>query len=286
MRRNRNVFIAAAVVAGLVIVFLATRSDGTDGAGVRTTSTKNCPPVARMDAVATTPTAPVSIDVLANDTDPDGDPLIFQILTTTGGTATVDDGATPTDASDDRVLFTPAVPAPPAAVVEYQAIDPRGAIATSTIEVSINDLGALPAGLQSEAVTSDDTADASGCDNTTQTTRLPGTTLSPYPTTSLIIDGQFDTPPSGSPTTSKKSSSKNTTTTTKKNSTTSTPSNTGGHGGTTQPTNPPPTFTTTTQPSGPTTTKPTPTTKDCGPRPDPQQDPEGFSDWSHCTYGY
>jgi hypothetical protein len=277
MRRYRNVLIAAAVVAGLLVAFLATRSDGADDNGVRTTSSKNCPPVARLDAAATTPDAAVAIDVLANDTDPDGDPLIFQILKTTGGTSTVDDGATPTEAGDDRVLFTPAVPAPPAAVIEYQAIDPRGAIATSTVEVSVNDLGTLPDGLRSEPVSTDGDTDLSDCDQSPVTTRAPGTTLLLTPTTDLLLDEEITATTRAGSGSSTKTKPKSTTTTTKKSSTPTT----SGNSGTTQPTSPP--TTPTTQP-GPTTTQSPPTTNGaCGEQPAPGE--PGYSEWYHCTYG-
>ena len=51
----------------------------------------------------------IAIDVLANDTDPDGDPLTITAVTQPAqGTAEIDDNGTPDDPSDDFIVFTPA----------------------------------------------------------------------------------------------------------------------------------------------------------------------------------
>lgn len=279
MPRSRLLFTAPIVLAIVIIGVFAIRSRGDNSADVDTAPSKNCPPIARADAVATKPATPISIDVLANDTDPDGDPLVFQIRTTTGGDATIDDGGTPTDASDDRIMFTPADPAPPEATVDYQALDPDGAISESTVTITINAEGALPAGVQSEAVPDDsNVVSTKGCGTGRVSTSTTGTTVvSSTETTQPEISGDFTTP-----TTKKSSKTTGHTTTTKKSSTSTTkaPSSPGSTTATT-----PTTQHTTTTSGGPTTTGSPPTTKDCGPQPDPQQDPEGFSDWQHCTYG-
>ena len=50
-----------------------------------------------------------AIDLLANDSDPDGDALsIFGIVAPSHGAATLDDNGTPADSSDDRIRYTPA----------------------------------------------------------------------------------------------------------------------------------------------------------------------------------
>lgn len=153
MPRNRFVFTAPIVLAIVIIGVFAIRSRTNHDATVDTTKSHNCPPVARADAAATKPATPVVVDVLANDTDPDGDPLVFDIRDTTGGEAAIDDGGTPTDAGDDRVLFTPADPPPAEATVEYQAIDPDGAVSDAEVNIVINADGVLPAGVQSDPVT-------------------------------------------------------------------------------------------------------------------------------------
>src|SRR5689334_3211024 len=105
MPRNRVLFTAPIVLAILIIGMFAIRSRGNDNPNLDVRKQADCSPVARADAAATKPGEAVSIDPLANDTDADGDPLVFQIGNTTGGTAIVDDGTTPTDAADDRINF-------------------------------------------------------------------------------------------------------------------------------------------------------------------------------------
>jgi hypothetical protein len=254
MPRNRFVFTAPIVLAVIIIGVFAIRSRGDDSANVDTTPSRNCPPVARADAVATKPNTPIAIDVLANDTDRDGDPLVFQIRTTTGGDATNDDGGSPTDASDDRILFTPADPPPPQATVDYQAIDPDGALSESTVTITINPEGALPAGVASEPVPSG--ASSGGrCGGT-------GVTTSTSPTTTNLTTKSTTTPTTDefgtitpAPTKPSKTSGR-TTTTRKSTATTKAPGTTQPGSDTTQPHTTTTKAPTTTQPSGPPPTTP------------------------------
>jgi hypothetical protein len=197
--------------------------------------------------VATKAGEPISIDVLANDTDPDGDALVFQILKTTGGDASVDDGGTPTDASDDRVLFSPADPAPASAEINYQAVDPRGAVASAVVSVSINAQGSLPEGVHSEAVAESGSGTCGGlaaaATTTTSTDESATVSSSPPYTGSFTVTtvGAHKAP-------AKKKPSGGHTTTTRKpsSSTTRAPGTTQPHTTTTHEPN-----STTTQPSGP-----------------------------------
>ena len=69
------------------------------------------PPVAVDDAFSTAAATPVTIAVLANDSDPDGDSIAItavQSPTAGGGTAAVDDNGTPGVSTDDRIRYTPA----------------------------------------------------------------------------------------------------------------------------------------------------------------------------------
>lgn len=68
----------------------------------------NDPPVAHDDGpIVTTVDTSVNVDVLANDTDGEGDPLTIIILTSTHGVAVVNDNGTPLDPTDDTVDFMP-----------------------------------------------------------------------------------------------------------------------------------------------------------------------------------
>ena len=68
------------------------------------------PPTAQPDTVTTTEDTSLNINVLANDSDPDGDTLFldsFDLTSVNGGTITRDDKGTPNDKSDDEVAYTP-----------------------------------------------------------------------------------------------------------------------------------------------------------------------------------
>ena len=69
------------------------------------------PPVANDDGTTTPTDTAVNIDVLANDTDANGDPLTITASdspTANGGTTVINDNGTPADPSDDTIDYTPA----------------------------------------------------------------------------------------------------------------------------------------------------------------------------------
>lgn len=256
----------AIVIAVLLVGFLAMRSRGDDKGPLETVDRDtNCPPVARTDVSATRPGEPVKIDVLANDTDSDGDALVFQIIKATGGEATVDDGGTPTDSIDDRVLFAPDDPAVAESTIEYQALDPQGGFDSSTVTVYVNPEGAALAGATSEAI---DTAEGCGAAPDVTTTTSGGPVGPVGPDTQAVDETTTSTAKGTSATTSgrrtsttKKSTGK-TTTTAKKTTTT-------GGSNTTSPPTVPATTSTTKKPPSSTTTSPINT--DCAPYPPQSQ---------------
>ena len=68
-------------------------------------------PIASADTAATAVSSPVLVNVLANDLDPNGQPLTIVHVdspSVRGGTAVIDDNGTPGNPGDDRILFTPA----------------------------------------------------------------------------------------------------------------------------------------------------------------------------------
>jgi hypothetical protein len=66
------------------------------------------PPDAVDDSDTTAEDTPVTIDVLFNDSDPDGDTLLLDSFTQpTNGTVTRDDNGTPGDTSDDQLTYAP-----------------------------------------------------------------------------------------------------------------------------------------------------------------------------------
>jgi hypothetical protein len=272
MRRPKALIPAVLVIALLIVGVLAIKSRGDDNNPLTTTNkASNCAPLARADAAATKPGEPVSIDVLANDTDADNEPLVFQIIHTDGGTSVLDDGGTPTDAADDRLQFTPSDPPVGTATIEYQAHDPQGGFGTSTVAVYVSPSGALPPGVHSEAATDpvpEGTGAGGRCGASTSSTVTEDTSVGPVgpdtavdetATTQATTSATTRATGSSRRTTTTKKSTKATTTTAKKSTTT-----TGDQSpGTTAPSQ----TTTTKKPTTttPHTTSPPQTVPDCGP---------------------
>ncbi len=89
----------------------------------------NNPPVARDDTSNTRYETTVSIDVLANDTDPDGDPLTISLAEApTHGTARL---------SGNRIEYSPASGFAGADTLTYTVRDGRGGTSTATVRVSV-----------------------------------------------------------------------------------------------------------------------------------------------------
>ncbi|MBN2473391.1 MAG: tandem-95 repeat protein [Pirellulales bacterium] len=93
-------------------------------------------PVARNDVAGTPEDVTVHVDVLANDTDLENDPLTISILSSTFGVATVDDARTPDDPSDDTVAFTPTADFEGTAEFTYRVSD--GSLDSNEAAVTIN----------------------------------------------------------------------------------------------------------------------------------------------------
>ncbi|HZI65781.1 MAG TPA: Ig-like domain-containing protein, partial [Thermoanaerobaculia bacterium] len=113
-----------------------------DTATVRiTVSSRNNPPDAVDDSASTPQNTPVAIDVLANDTDPDGDALAItsvQSPTARGGTAAIDDNGTASNTADDFIRYTPPAGffSPPPDSFIYTISDGRDS-ANATVTVTV-----------------------------------------------------------------------------------------------------------------------------------------------------
>ena len=91
----------------------------------------NNPPVAEDDSTSTPQDTAVSIPVLVNDSDPDGDPLTVGVLTNpTNGTVTV----TP----DGEVIYTPTTGFTGTDTFTYEVCDSNGVCDPATITVDVN----------------------------------------------------------------------------------------------------------------------------------------------------
>lgn len=109
----------------------------------------NDPPTAAADAGATSEDTPVTLSVLANDSDPDGDALTVVAVTQSALGAATTDGTT--------ITFSPAANANGTAAFTYTVRDPAGAEATASVTVTINSVNDAPAASPDAAATNEDT---------------------------------------------------------------------------------------------------------------------------------
>ncbi len=91
---------------------------------------ENDPPVATNDSASTDQVTAVSIEVLANDTDVDGDQLVIQQLSTPEHGAVAHDGTV--------VTYTPALDFAGSDTFSYTAADPSGGTATALVSVTVS----------------------------------------------------------------------------------------------------------------------------------------------------
>jgi len=90
----------------------------------------NDPPIARDDAATTNENTPVTVNVLANDSDVDGDPLsIIAVSTPTNGSVVVN--------ADGTVTYTPNPDFNGVDSFTYTITDGKGATATATVKVTV-----------------------------------------------------------------------------------------------------------------------------------------------------
>ncbi|HVV37168.1 MAG TPA: Ig-like domain-containing protein [Acidimicrobiales bacterium] len=136
-------------LVGVVVAAMAFVSRG-DGGRLLSAGKSNCPPVARNDAAFTRPGQPVTVDVLANDSDVDGDRLQFEVMSVSSGEADVDSGG-----SHPLLEYTPAATAVSGtdAIVKYRDRDPSGDVSIATVTVAVTTANALPLGLESARLT-------------------------------------------------------------------------------------------------------------------------------------
>jgi Ca2+-binding RTX toxin-like protein len=116
-------------------------SDGRGGADV-TKVEVNVPtnhlPIANGDSAMVISKNPVNINVLANDSDPDGDPLKLSIFKPPlSGKAAVNDNGTPDNFQDDFITYTPDATFSEGDIFQYQISDGRGGSDVTKVEVNV-----------------------------------------------------------------------------------------------------------------------------------------------------
>ncbi|WP_169216585.1 FG-GAP-like repeat-containing protein [Brasilonema sp. UFV-L1] len=119
---------------------LAVANSGSNNVSVLLNTT-NRPPVAVDDTATTRQNTAVTLSVttlLANDTDPDGNPLsITAVGNATNGTVTLNDNSTPGNTSDDLITFSPTADFSGDASFEYTLSDGNGGTDTGLVKVIV-----------------------------------------------------------------------------------------------------------------------------------------------------
>ena len=106
---------------------------------VTSTTPVNALPVAANDSAGVLQDTPVTIDVLANDTDADGDTLAIQSYgPASNGTVTLDNNGTAGDTSDDRLDYTPDAGFTGSDSFTYSVSDGNGGNDTATVTVTVS----------------------------------------------------------------------------------------------------------------------------------------------------
>ncbi len=115
-----------------------TASDGRGGtvSSTFTYTITNPGPVATNDSATTAEDAPVTIAVLANDSDPDADPLSITSATSPDGTVTVNANGT--------LTFTPAANFNGPTTISYTISDGNGGTATATVTINVTPVNDAP----------------------------------------------------------------------------------------------------------------------------------------------
>ncbi|HEX3148672.1 MAG TPA: Ig-like domain-containing protein [Gemmataceae bacterium] len=112
----------------------------------------NDPPVAVDDSATTNEDTQVAIDVLANDSDPNGDPLSAVLVTTPGNA-----GSVQYNPNDHKFYFTPATNWNGTVTFTYKAYDGRAYSNTATVTVTVLPVNDAPLAFNNAYDTSEDT---------------------------------------------------------------------------------------------------------------------------------
>src|SRR6266498_3026226 len=165
-------------------------SDGQGGTAsalitVTVTSGVNDPPMAVNDFTNTVEDVSVTIQPLANDSDPDGDPLTITSVSPTNGTAIILPGST-------NVLFTPATNLFGTATIGYSISDGQGGTASALITVTMSAVQDPPVAVNDFTNTVEDvsvTIQPLANDSDVDGDPLTITSVSPTNGTAVILPG-------------------------------------------------------------------------------------------------
>jgi Ca2+-binding RTX toxin-like protein len=116
---------------------------------VTVTGGGNGAPVAGDDAATTDEDTAVTISVLANDSDPDGDPLVVTGASATNGAVAVN--------ADGTLSYTPNGNSNGTDIISYTVSDGKGGTATATVAVTVNPVNDAPVAVNDAATLDEDT---------------------------------------------------------------------------------------------------------------------------------
>jgi VCBS repeat-containing protein len=119
------------------------------GAGAGLPVTANAAPVAADDAVTTAEDTPLTIAVLANDGDPDGDALTVTAASAGNGVVAIN--------PDGTIRYTPDADFNGTDRINYRVSDGNGGTDTATVTVTVNPVADPPVAADDSAVTDEDT---------------------------------------------------------------------------------------------------------------------------------
>jgi large repetitive protein len=129
---------SASQIGGGVYLITVTASDGRGGSVTSTFgwSITNPTPTATNDVAATDEDTPVRIAVLANDLDPDGDPLTVTAAAAGNGTVTIN--------ADGSLLYTPAANFNGEDTIIYSITDAEGGVSTASVTITVRPVNDAP----------------------------------------------------------------------------------------------------------------------------------------------
>ncbi len=130
--------------------YVATNAEGRSASALVTIDvvSVNAPPVAVDDSASTLENAPVSIAVLANDSDPDGDlPAVESISQPAHGTTIL---------AGSSIVYTPALNYHGDDVFTYMAVDGRGGTCAATVRLTVVAVNHPPVAQDDNAMTNED----------------------------------------------------------------------------------------------------------------------------------
>jgi len=129
---------------------LSDENGGTDTATVTVTvSAENDPPIAVNDEATTDEESPVTVNALVNDSDPDGDSLIIEAVTSPGH-GTVENHGT-------SLTYTPDLDFSGTDTLTYSVSDGNGGTDTAIVSITVNPINDAPLAQDDSATTDEDT---------------------------------------------------------------------------------------------------------------------------------